>query len=591
MHNKNRQEESTLASFTSFESFSPAKKKKKFVFQTYSRRTDEESVPSTTQQILSRYIPKELSMIHYWIGLFLSSFLSLFFAADAVLHCKGMYQDDDQDNNRRSRSLEEGYYEYNDDSEEEEELDIQAKCIQVLKNKILFPTVSGMLLSGTVISFLIRLNGSKHLKEPLNKAKIRMTGRNQSAMQNPIQNAESLEQREQKRQAPLLGFAGFLSSIAWGRGIFAMMLNEPWRCRGNDCNDQDDLEYVFRQSTVDEIPSLGAVNSMGEVGSNANLFYFSWISFILSVSLCYGFTCSPFVHNHNSLDVTSNKKLSMHSYRVRMGTWISSTICCLVVTFVSTRIWREIVAFREYRIGQKSFDDDTIELEDDFWSIILKDDDNPFYSKFLPIMFNRTQIAIMMGLGGTTISSIAILAHWYVGQGDAALPMALWVELVLSLLQFLLFGIAGWFVTGSGGPAQSVGVLYYATMATFLISLRIFIGCIEEVIEAHVPVNISEDDEDNTSFKKNLNMVNGSTPYHSMDSPSIVSAQSILSRNTLEVINYRPGDLRRWALIATFSSLNLGSILDSVSIILLVCTNTTFCSHLCPRLLLHAFFL
>jgi len=338
MHNKNRQEESTLASFTSFESFSPAKKKKKFVFQTYSRRTDEESVPSTTQQILSRYIPKELSMIHYWIGLFLSSFLSLFFAADAVLHCKGMYQDDDQDNNRRSRSLEEGYYEYNDDSEEEEELDIQAKCIQVLKNKILFPTVSGMLLSGTVISFLIRLNGSKHLKEPLNKAKIRMTGRNQSAMQNPIQNAESLEQREQKRQAPLLGFAGFLSSIAWGRGIFAMMLNEPWRCRGNDCNDQDDLEYVFRQSTVDEIPSLGAVNSMGEVGSNANLFYFSWISFILSVSLCYGFTCSPFVHNHNSLDVTSNKKLSMHSYRVRMGTWISSTICCLVVTFVSTRI-------------------------------------------------------------------------------------------------------------------------------------------------------------------------------------------------------------------------------------------------------------
>lgn len=559
-------EDSGIGSFASLGSFGFAPdvpKKKKSVFQTYERRTDDDPIPSDeppARKTMSTYIPSELSMIHYWCGLFISSFMCLFSATDAVLHCTGMYEDEGS-NRDRFRRLEEAYNVDDDYTDSEE---IQATCVQVFKNKIIFPSVTGMLLSGCVITFLIRLNGSAQLKDSLEKAKEKIAG----SQTIPTEPLDTRAHREQRRQAPLLGFVGFLSCIVWSREIFVTMLNDPWRCRGKECNDTDDIQTdIFRDSREDEIPSLGAVNSMGEVGANANLFYFSWISLILSISLCYGFTCSPFVHNKNSHDVTSNKKLSIYSYRLRMGTWISTTISCFVVLAASTRIWREIVAFREYRIGQKTYDDATV-LEDDLWSIITADDDIPFYSNFLPIMFDRTKIAILMGLGGTVLSSIAILAHWFVGHSDDALPIALWIELVLSLVQFLLFGIAGWFVTGSGGPAQSVGVLYYATMATFFLSLRIFIGCVEEVVEAHIPVNMSEDEADNIAYKINPNITNASSPYLPMDAPSIMSAQAtIMSRNTLEVINYRPGDLRRWAAIATFSSLNLGSVMDGVSML------------------------
>ena len=553
--------ESFLESLGSLGSFGNenTEPKKKFVFQTYERKSIEQS--TKPNQILLSSIPAELSMIHYWCGLFLSSFMVLFFAGDAVLHCNDMFGDKQQqlqNDDEERRFLEEYYY---------QNADIQSTCIQVFRTKILAPSILGLLLSGSVVAFLIRLNGSAQLKVSLEKAKVKMAGSHASeTYQSDNIPRDSLEEREQRRQAPLLGFAAFLSSIVWGLEIYNMMLKDPMRCQGKECSDASDAEtYVFRDTQGDEISSLGAVNSMGEVGTNANLFYFSWISFFLSASLCYAFSCSPFVHNKNSLDITSNKKLSIYSYRLRMGTWISMTICCFVVVTASTKIWREIVAYREYRIGQITYDDATI-LDDDFWSILLENDDNPFYSKFLPIMFDRTKIALNMGLTGAIISFGAIFAHWFVGQSDVGLPLALWIELILSFLQFLLFGIAGWFVTGTGGPAQSVGVLYYSTMAIILLSLRIFIGCVEEVVEAHVPVNISEDENDDSNFKKQLELSNIVSPYAPMDSPSIISAQAtVMSRNTYEVVNYRPGDLRKWALIATFSSLNLGAVMDGVS--------------------------
>lgn len=445
------------------------------------RPVEREKTFHKKNNVLSNQIPKQYSMIHSWCALFLSSFLAFFSAIDATSHCKDMFGDESSSQAENEVTSDE----------------YMGKCLLVFKSKILLPSLTGMVLSGFVVTSLVRYHGSKELKAPLMKAKrelqkrLKATTTSQLQMQLKMKieevssniHLQEIEKKKQERReqsltrkrAPLMGFLAFLCTVVWGIQIFTVMLHSPWRCQGKECSmttgfdDDDDLtqsddkvDEIFRSGREDELETLGAVNSKGEVGSNANLFYACWASFGLSVALCFGFTFSPFLMNtyNNKMCNAISELPSIYRFRERMSTWIAMTVCCVIVLVGSTRLWRVLVAYREYSIGKYSIahDDDTVSLselvnEEDLWQIIMENDDNPYYGNFLPEMFARTKLAVIMGLFGTFISSVATVAHWTTHSTSfvsCTFPFALFLELILSLVQSTFFGFVGWYVTGTG---------------------------------------------------------------------------------------------------------------------------------------------
>ena len=72
----------------------------------------------------------------------------------------------------------------------------------------------------------------------------------------------------------------------------------------------------------------------------------------------------------------------------------------------------------------------------------------------------------------------------------------------MSILLIIVFGAGVAFVTGIGGPGQSVGDLYYSSWLAFGVSLGIFIACIDQVqqqeMEAQVARYRKESEEQQT---------------------------------------------------------------------------------------------
>jgi hypothetical protein len=87
----------------------------------------------------------------------------------------------------------------------------------------------------------------------------------------------------------------------------------------------------------------------------------------------------------------------------------------------------------------------------------------------------------------------ALLSRYYSHHHPNRLPLR--TELALGILLSLLLGVNAVLVTGVEGPALKVGNLYYASWISFLLCVRICLGCIEEYF------NVDEEDEDNEKIQ------------------------------------------------------------------------------------------
>ena len=56
------------------------------------------------------------------------------------------------------------------------------------------------------------------------------------------------------------------------------------------------------------------------------------------------------------------------------------------------------------------------------------------------------------------------------------------MEMFLSGLFVIIFGVAAFIITSIGGPGQSVGDLYIATWLSFLVSIGVCISCYDELL-------------------------------------------------------------------------------------------------------------
>lgn len=374
----------------------------------------------------------------------------------------------------------------------------------------------------------------------------------------------------------ILFLLGGVMSLAWTYGIVAIMLRPR--------NLQED---------GNPYQSLAAVDNMGHVGDNANLYYLAWISMGLALSIVYqvsvelvrqsrqptrktrevsgdveamlSYTSTQLQHYRQSRETWYN---SLYRLRIRSGIWVSALLATSVVLASSLLLWRDVLAPTASKIVGT-----TVAVRG-VCAILQTSGSVP------PELCLRTAFSILSGGMAACLCIGAIVIHACTRHGAAQViqdsschpvlsvhsdhftkrgrNIPLRTEFILSVLLSFLLGLNAVFATGVQGPAATVGNLYYASWISFLLCLRICMGCFEEVY------NLGKKEQEEMTLSSAQ-----PTKSASSDTPSI-------SPDLFD--NERARLLRRYVLLGIFSTACSASALDAVS---RICVQAAFLWYLC----------
>ena len=381
--------------------------------------------------------------------------------------------------------------------------------------------------------------------------------------------------------------------LSWSYGIIAIMLRPR--------NLQED---------GNPYQSLAAVDNMGHVGDNANLYYLAWISVGLALAIVYQVSIDLVQqsrqqhHQHqqqqaykqptqtttttHEIIVPENVEATMLSYtsiqlqhyrqsretwynslyrlRIRSGIWVSALLATSVVLASSLLLWRDVLTPTASKLmGNSSSSSSTLSVRG--VCAILQTSGN---SALPPELCLRTAFSIVSGGTAACLCIGAIVIHACTRHGAAAqviqdsschpvLSIAhhsdhftkqrrnipLRTEFILSVMLSLLLGLNAVLATGVQGPAATVGNLYYASWISFLLCLRICMGCLEEVY------NLGKKEKEEMTLSSSVQP----TKSASSDTPSI-------SPDLFD--NERARLLRRYLALGIFSTACSASALDAV---------------------------
>lgn len=261
--------------------------------------------------------------------------------------------------------------------------------------------------------------------------------------------------------------------------------------------------------------SLAAVDRYGYVGLNANLYYLSWLSEGIALALVYQLaTAAVRLMAHaapstvallratswdtSELESRAMWYQSIYRLRFRTGIWVAALLSCLVIVASSNNVWNQVVwpYAKVYSVS-----DDDLQVQNFVGQLR--------YTQVCQMVAEgggsakrcrRTVAAWLAGIIASALCATAIgmhltarqSAHEALHQQQTAWNSPIWeqvfvqnrlplrTELVLSILLSLLLGFNAVFCTGVMGPAATVGNLYYASWFSFLLCVRICLGCIEE---------------------------------------------------------------------------------------------------------------
>lgn len=378
----------------------------------------------------------------------------------------------------------------------------------------------------------------------------------------------------------------------WTYGIFAIMLRPKNESSGNGRNPYN---------------SLAAVDEMGHVGDNANLYYLSWISEGLIMALVYQVCVdcfrwcrlglekkSPDLSSHSEIDdlgdvhddvqnmpsYTSSTLLAsyykerrkkwyqfMLQLRIRSGVWVAALFASIVVLTSSAYLYNDVLIDLASQISYKS----SFRYREA--CSIIKGKTN------LPTEFcRRASFSVISGGVASCMCVTAVILHLLVRRQAAnvahrqcgilpfdLLPafmspesshIPLWCEFLLSFCLSILLGLNAVFATGVQGPAATVGNLYYASWLSFMLCLRICLGCFEEIyyIETHPETDCSES-------LRNAPSQDGSTSQQLSQRGSVSEGSRKCTSNPAE--KERPTRLRKYFFLFIFSSVCAASAWDS----------------------------
>lgn len=359
----------------------------------------------------------------------------------------------------------------------------------------------------------------------------------------------------------------------------------------------------FGKSSLNPYKTLAAVDSKGRIGDNANLYYLSWISQVLIMVLVYHVCVDCFrwwrkgfhpirrdgskqnqhiitIHDQVQamLSYTASKRLVniyrkqrktwyqfMLRLRERSGFWVAALWCSLVVMASSSFLYVAVLVAH----ATDAMDGNAVRYRD--VCAILKG-----HEELPEELCYRTSFAVVTGGAASFLCVVAIILHLLVRRKAAAdeeqqcgaiaeqmLPgvmdpersrIHLRLEFLLSFLLSCLLGLNAIFATGVQGPAASVGNLYYASWLSFLLCLRICLGCLEEMYHIGSPVDLKRNADSSSTEKES-------------DSQSSTRVGSEMSLNMdvyrKQAKKERSSRLRKYLFLAIFSTICTASALDA----------------------------
>jgi hypothetical protein len=315
-----------------------------------------------------------------------------------------------------------------------------------------------------------------------------------------------------------LFLALFMILAVWTYAIFTIMLTPK-----------------VNPSLYNENPykSLAAVDQMGHIGDNANLYYLSWICQAQIMSLVYhvmvefirrfgrsdemrpqieqvrSFSEQITMHEQiqTMLSYTSARRIAalykmkrqkwyqfMYHLRERSGIWVAAFFSSVMLVASSAYVFVQVLV----TLASSIHGDDDFRLRD-VCTIVRG-------SEQIPQEFCiRSSFAVIAGTVASGLCFVALIMHLLVRRRSAAdedrdnsctvmatqvfpgamdpetYRLQLAAEFLLSFCASALLGINAVFATGVQGPASTVGNLYYASWLSFLLCLRICLGCLEEL--------------------------------------------------------------------------------------------------------------
>jgi len=232
----------------------------------------------------------------------------------------------------------------------------------------------------------------------------------------------------------------------------------------DDSHQVEFKEFFFHSPSIPY--SLYAINGLGEIGDNANLYHAIFAAFIFAFIIAHQYLyalallylCKSYLYwKRNRLKTTL-----FFRHRERVGSWIAILVAAFLVLISSSLLWTDVLS-------------EPCQVEE-------QQDDKLTMLSIHPRICSSTELAILMGTIGVIVSMFSVSVHSSSHRfSTRTVPLSL--EGAASFILVLLYGFGNMFVTGSyqGGLAENVGNLYYATWCCFLFSLRVFIGCVEEV--------------------------------------------------------------------------------------------------------------
>eukprot|EP00548_Thalassiothrix_antarctica_P010150 CAMPEP_0194163504 /NCGR_PEP_ID=MMETSP0152-20130528/80078_1 /TAXON_ID=1049557 /ORGANISM="Thalassiothrix antarctica, Strain L6-D1" /LENGTH=623 /DNA_ID=CAMNT_0038873503 /DNA_START=639 /DNA_END=2510 /DNA_ORIENTATION=- len=344
--------------------------------------------------------------------------------------------------------------------------------------------------------------------------------------------------------------------------------------------------------------SLAAVDSMGNVGDNANLYYTSWISLGLATALVYQIlgdvvqqkarfqrerlkesdvagdveamlASLTFFQLETNRESRATWYQSVYRLRIRTGIWSATLMTTLLILISSLHIWNEVLVPTAVRMKESAkFQDLCSTLVD---------------SSLPHTLCERTSFSLLSGLVAALLSFGAIVMH-LLARRDAAqfmnklhdvnarapsliIPnesesfggnfLPLKSEFLLAVVLSNLLGLNAVFATGVQGPAATVGNLYYASWISFLLCLRISLGCLEQL--CNIDEDTLEQSPQNNDGRYEPPSIDGSEMTNSLR----VNAQGSYASNTDLMDNERANRTRRYFVMGISSTVCSASAYDA----------------------------
>jgi hypothetical protein len=384
----------------------------------------------------------------------------------------------------------------------------------------------------------------------------------------------------------------FAILLVWTSAIFSIMLKPKVN------------PSLYNQNPY---KSLAAVDQMGHIGDNANLYYLSWMCQAQSMTLVYyvmvecirrirrrddeepqieqvrSFSEQITMHEQiqTMLSYTSARRLAflykkkrkkwyqfMYHLRERSGMWVAAFFTSIVLVASSAYVFEQVLVTLAISI----YGSDNFRVRD-VCTIIRG-------SEQIPEEFCiRSSFAVIAGAVASGLCLVALIMHILVRRRSAAdedmnnscsvmatqvfpgamdpetYRLQLAVEFLLSFCLSVLLGLNAVFATGVQGPAATVGNLYYASWLSFLLCLRITLGCLEELYHVRTPSSEPE-------------MTTGEA---AKDASTVTSQRSASgSEMSFDMDNYkrmakkeRQSRLRKYFFLAIFSAICFASAWDA----------------------------